>query len=71
MQVWIVGRFVRELSPEEMSWVFMGAFDSEELAAAACTTPNDFVGPTTVNERLLDGVNEGWPGIRYPLAPIA
>lgn len=44
---------------------FVGVFDSEEKAVAACATPDYFIGPATLNEATPDKTTE-WPGAYYP-----
>lgn len=52
--LWIVS----ELLPPEHecghTWQFVGVFDTREKAESACTTPNHFYGPATLNEALSD-----------------
>ncbi len=59
--LWIV-----VLVAESRAMEFMGVFDSEPLAIAACTAPAHMVGPVVLNERLPDGPLE-WPSAFYPL----
>jgi hypothetical protein len=62
MNVWIVGRWKRNLSKP---WGFEGVFDSEEKAIAACKSWRYFIAPVTLNEVVPDGV---MAGSYYPLA---
>ncbi len=58
--LWIVGK------RNAFGWEFMGVFDSEEKAVAACRTLKYFVGPAKLNEQLPDETNK-WKGAYYPL----
>ena len=64
MPLWIVGE---ACEPEPLAWRFVGVFDDEDLAVAACMGPNHFIGPAVLNERLAEEP-EAWPGAYYPLA---
>ena len=60
--LWVVGKNVNESGTE---WLFMGIFDSEEKAVAACRDEFYFVAPETLNEQLKDEW-EPWPGLWFP-----
>jgi len=67
-QVWIVG--VINYDKWEVTWAawqFVGVFDSEEKAVAACKTNRYFVAPYTVNEVAPEEARP-IPGGYYPLA---
>ena len=66
MDLWIVGKWC-----EAEQWEFMGVFDTPGQAVAACTSPDMFVAPAALNERVPD-LRGPWPGLFYPLpAPSA
>jgi hypothetical protein len=52
MPLWISGR-----SPSEnpLQWELNGVFESQEAAEEACTTPEDWVGPIVLNQRMPEG----------------
>lgn len=61
--LWIVGR----INPENhREWDFMGVFDSEPVAIAACLNENYFVAPIVLNHYTPDETIE-WPGLYYPI----
>lgn len=64
MQLWIVGKL---LTDHNHTWEFVGVFDSCQKAAEACTTPQHWYGPATLNERLPD-VTVEWIGGLFPLS---
>jgi hypothetical protein len=59
-KLFIVGR--KDLEPR--AWEFIGVFDDEAKAVAACITDDHWVGPVTLNENVETGT--GWPGAWYP-----
>ena len=61
MNVWCCGKVV---SADD--WEFVGVFDCEEKAVAACKTVYYFVGKTTMNEEL-PSERVPWEGAYYPL----
>lgn len=61
-KVWIVGKTVGS----EGAWEFFGAFSSEDLAKAACSGPDFFMGPCALDEKLPDS-SQPWPEGKYPL----
>lgn len=66
MKLWIVGKNTEDFPGLE--WEFIGVFDSEDKARAACTSLSYFFGPAELNEALPDETAE-WPGITRPLGP--
>lgn len=66
-QLWIMGKYVAEDSNGNIAWEFMGVFDSEDAAVAACTEWEHFIGPGMLNERLSDETVP-WDGLYYPIA---
>lgn len=64
MKLWVVGQFFEESIPAN-KWAFVGVFDTEEAAIAACTADNYCILPATLNEVLPEEVVV-WPGGYYP-----
>lgn len=62
MNIWIVG----ECHDEENAWDFVGAFSTEALAVAACTTPRYFIGPAEMDVRTPEYSHE-WPNAYFPI----
>lgn len=62
MKLWIVLRW-----HEDLSFEFVGVYDTEEAAVAACVDWTFSVNPATLNETVQDERIE-WPGAYYPLA---
>jgi len=58
--IFIVGR----KDPEPRAWEFIGAFDIESDAVAACTTEDHWVAPVEMNKNCETGTS--WPGGYYP-----
>ena len=63
MTVWIVGLRLEG----DSAWEFVGVFENEADADAACTVWEHFYGPAKMNVRLPDGAID-WPGCKYPRA---
>jgi hypothetical protein len=59
-KLFIVGR----KDPEPRAWEFIGVFDDEQKAIAACITDDHCVCPAVLNENVETGT--GWPGAWYP-----
>ncbi len=64
--MWIVGEHRQQIG-DDVAWDFVGIFDTEAAAVAACTKWEHFVGPVALNVRLSDERHE-WDGCYYPLA---
>ena len=65
-QLWAVGENLNHDDDESTTkWQILGVFDDEQLAVAACTTGEHFVGPMTLNECLPDEPKP-WAGGYYP-----
>ena len=62
MKLWVVGKNKQH---EIVGWEFMGIFDSEDKAIAACKNKHYFVGEAILNQDLTDEKIE-WPGAYYP-----
>ena len=65
MELWIIGRVLSRQFP--VAWDFLGVVDDATKAIEACTTPNHFLAPATLNVILTPEVIE-WPGCHFPLA---
>lgn len=64
MELWIAGEFI-----EGEPWGFVGVFDTEAAAVAACKDERYFVGPATLN--VASPVEkEEWPGCYAPLLKV-
>ena len=63
MDLWIVGK---RLDQETSAWEFMGVFDTEGAAVAACVADDCFVGPAVLNKALPWETQDEWPGAYYP-----
>ena len=61
--LWICGK--RLLVDDENGWEFVGVFETEEKAVAACLTQMYFVGPAELNKAFPDE-RVKWPGAYYP-----
>ena len=62
--LWLVGRTDRKTSSV---WVFIGVFDKESLAVAACAGERYFVVPVSLNEVLENSVPRvPWPDAYFP-----
>jgi len=66
-QIWIIGKFVKQIDEYTVAWEILGAFREEESAIKACTERNHFVGPIELGVRLSDEVKV-WPKAYYPIA---
>ncbi len=67
-QIWIAGVVNRDKwDATWAAWQFVGIFDSEEKAVAACKTSQYFVAPCTVNEVAPEEARP-MPDCYYPLA---
>jgi hypothetical protein len=64
MTLHVVGKIASDEKFRE--WEFIGVFDSEEKALAACRTPDHFIGSATMNLDVGDDLVE-WPRFRYPM----
>lgn len=69
MDLWIVGKHVRQHGPLEHSWEFIGVFDSEEKAVAACKDESHFIGPAVLNCSVQEETL-AWPGAYYPKVQV-
>ncbi len=59
-QLWIVGQLRKGAQ-----WEFVGVFDQESLADAACVNSEMFVAPAILNETTpVETVS--WPGCYFP-----
>jgi hypothetical protein len=63
-KLWIVGEYILEVGGKA-AWDFVGVFDSEERAIAACKKENHFVGPAELNGKETFGT---WRGAYYPIS---
>jgi len=67
MKVWIAGIVNEDKWDDDWpGWQFVGVFDSEEKAVAACKTNQYFVASYTVNEAAPEETRP-MPGCYYPL----
>lgn len=64
--VYVVGRW----DDLDRGWEVQGVFTTEELARAACTREDDFIGPVELDARLPEERLQ-WPGLFYPNLPDA
>ena len=66
MSLWVVGKYMASTVSGPV-WEFQGVFDHESKAIAACSGPEFFVAPATLNQAITPQTQE-WPGMRYPSA---
>ena len=64
MEVWIVGKLVKE-HDEGIEWEFQGVFSKKELAISACVDDLFFIGPAEIDKEL-PLVQTDWIGCYYP-----
>jgi hypothetical protein len=72
VQLFVVGQF--RAPPGEnvcAAWEFVGVFDTEERARAACVGPEYFIGPCQLNQSAPRETQPDWPGAYYPNAAPA
>jgi hypothetical protein len=69
VRLWLVGKNIAELGVL-VAWEFQGIFDTEENAAAVCSTTRHFIAPVTLNEPVPEDTSE-FPNCRYPLGGVA
>lgn len=68
MTVWIVGKYYKSRRgpfATRRVWEFMGVFETEAEAVAACRAAWYFVAPATLGETLPEHMIT-WPGCYYP-----
>lgn len=63
MKLWIAGKNM--LHDDPFCWEFVGVFDTEAAAVAACPDDQYFVGPALLNERTPEE-SHPWPGAYVP-----
>jgi hypothetical protein len=56
-EIWVRGQI---LASDEESWQPLGIYGTQEDAAQACTSADEFIGPVTLNQP--------WPGASWPQA---
>jgi hypothetical protein len=67
MSLWITGKHLTTAENGDVTWDFMGVFDSEEKAVAAAISWECFVAPATLN-LALPLEPENWTGFYFPQA---
>lgn len=64
--LWLVGEVLPEGHECGHSWQFIGIFDSQSKAIAACKTENYFTGSAILNE-AIECEPKPWPVAFFPL----
>jgi hypothetical protein len=65
MRLWIVGKPTANESSSQVAWEFQGVFNTRDQAVDACTGPNHFLFPATLNQRLPEETVSS-PGTEFP-----